>query len=93
MDAAVSILLAPECLDSFLTYAPIGSAVFLAIHAAVDITRYIKNSPYRFLITCDERTAGEMQRIAVAHCPAAIGEIEESIRLARDQARRPAPRR
>jgi hypothetical protein len=77
---AIFILLTPEWLDSFLYWAPIGSAVYLAVLAAVDTTRIMRNTPYKFMVKCDEAVANEMQRIAVEHCPAALAEIREALR-------------
>ena len=80
---AIFILLTPEWLDSFLYWAPIGSAVYLAVLAAVDINRIMRNSPYRFMVKCDEDVAEEMQRIAAEHCPEALDEIQEALRACR----------
>ena len=79
----IFILLTPEWLDSFVSWAPIGSAVYVALMAAVDINRIMKNSPYRFMVKCNEKVAKEMQRIAAEHCPAALDEIAEALRACR----------
>ena len=80
---AIFILLTPEWFDSFAYWAPIGSAVYVAVMAAVDIHRIMRNSPYRFLVKCNEAVAHEMQRIAAEHCPDAIDEIREALRAGR----------
>ena len=80
---AVFILLTPEWLDSFLFWAPLGSAVYLAVMAAVDTTRVMRNTPYQFMVKCDEPVAYELNRIAVEHCPDAIGEIQAALRAYR----------
>jgi hypothetical protein len=77
---AIFILLTPEWLDSFLYWAPIGSAVYLAVLAAADISHIMRNTPYRFMVKCDEAAAYDLQQIAVEHCPAALGEIREALR-------------
>jgi len=76
---AIFILLTPEWLDSFLYWAPIGSAVYLAVLAAVDITRIMRNTPYQFMMKCDETVACDLQRIAAEHCPDAMKEIREAL--------------
>jgi hypothetical protein len=85
---AIFILLTPEWLDAFLYWAPIGSAVSLAVLAAVDITRVMRNTPYRFMMKCDEAAASDLKRIAAAHCPEAIGEIQDALRAYRRAARK-----
>jgi hypothetical protein len=84
---AIFILLTPEWLDSFLYWAPIGSAVYLAVLAAADITSIMRNTPYRFMVKCDETAAYEMQRIAGEHCPEALEEIAEALRAWQRRAR------
>jgi|GEM_PF-2841869 hypothetical protein len=84
---AIFILLTPEWLDSFLYWAPIGSAVYLAVIAAADITRIMRNTPYRFMVKCDEAAAFELERIAVEHCPDALEEIKDALRAYRRRPR------
>jgi hypothetical protein len=78
---AIFILLTPEWLDSFMYWAPIGSAVYLAVLAAADINRIMRNTPYRFMVKCNEAVAKEMKRIAAEHCPEALEEIQEALRV------------
>jgi hypothetical protein len=76
---AIFILLTPDWLDSFVYWAPIGSAVYLAVMAAADISRIMRNSRYRFMVKCDAAVAHELQRIAVDHCPDALDEIRQAL--------------
>ncbi|HEY1269267.1 MAG TPA: hypothetical protein VGH16_18555 [Candidatus Binatia bacterium] len=85
---AIFILLTPEWLDAFLYWAPIGSAVSLAVLAAADITRTMRNTPYRFMMKCDEAVAGDLERIAAEHCPEAIKEIKDALRAYRRKPRK-----
>ncbi|HEY3303814.1 MAG TPA: hypothetical protein VGL70_09825 [Candidatus Binatia bacterium] len=53
------------------------------LHGAADLSRHLPTGDRRFSIDCDEGIADEILRVAIAHCPDAVSEIEMAIRLAR----------
>jgi hypothetical protein len=77
---SILILLTPEWRDAFVQWTPTDSAVSPAVMTAADISHIMRNTPYRFMVKCDEAAAYDLQQIAVEHCPAALGEIREALR-------------
>lgn len=79
----VLIPLTHEWRDRLLARAPKGSHAAAALNTAVDVTRYVFRPYIELSVACDEDTAELILRLAKAHCPEAVEEIEKALRLFR----------